>query len=246
MLTCDIFIRSYWKDLAWLEFCLASIQKFCRGFRAVIVVVPRSSRPWLPANFAFAEDVEICFCRDYRDDYLGQQATKLMADSFSDADFICHVDADCIFSRFCTPRDLIIAGKPCVVMRPSALLGFHWPWRKPTETFLGWAVSHDFMQRPPFVFPSWLYPELRNHAVSTHGMDLETYITTRPPRGFSEFNALGAYAHARHHDRFIWLDNSLSDAGEPFCRWYWSWGGIDVSTHSEIQALLGTEMTRND
>lgn len=244
-MTCDIFIRSYSKDLPWLELCLASIRKFCKGFRRVIVVFPCASRPWLRRIPAFDEGVEVRFCRDYRDDYLGQQATKLMADSFSDADFICHVDVDFIFFRTVTPEDLIAAGRPRVVMRPYSLQGRHWPWRKPTESFLGWEVTDDFMQHPPFTYPSWLYPELRSHATAIHGMDIETYVTTRPPRGFSEFNALGAFAYAHHKDRFIWVDNSRADPGEPFCRWYWTWGGIDEVVRAEINAALGTEPRRD-
>lgn len=195
---------------------------------------------------AFQEGVEVGFCRDYRDDYLGQQVTKLMVDSFSDADFICHVDVDCIFFRTISPEDLIVAGRPRVVMRPYSLLGRHWPWRKPTESFLGWNVTHDYMQHPPFTYPSWLYPELRTYAENIHGMDIETYITTRPSRCFSEFNALGAYAYARHNNRFVWIDNSRADPGELFCRWYWTWGGIDKDLRDEIETVLGImELRRN-
>ena len=80
---CDLFIRSYWKDLEWLAFCLASIGKYCRGFRSVIVVLPQSSEPWLRRtgllDGAGPSDTQIAFCRNYPDDYLGQQATKLLA-----------------------------------------------------------------------------------------------------------------------------------------------------------------------
>src|SRR2546430_1989099 len=111
MEACDIFIRSYWKDFAWLELCLAAIAQYCHGFRSVIVVVPRSSQPWLRRFPALEDKVQVEFCRDYRDDYLGQQATKLRADTFTDADFICHVDSDCIFCRPTAPADLIEEGK---------------------------------------------------------------------------------------------------------------------------------------
>lgn len=209
------------------------------------MVLPNSSRPWLRKIPAFDKEIEVSFCRDYRDDYLGQQATKLMADSFSDADFICHVDVDCIFLRTVSPKDLILGGRPRILMRPYSLLGRQWPWRRPTESFLGWEVSHDFMQHPPFTYPSWLYSELRSFAVANHGMDLEMYVTTRPPRGFSEFNALGAYAYARHKDRFIWIDNSREDPGTPYCRWYWTWGGIDETIRADINDILGLGPQRN-
>jgi len=237
-LTCDLFIRSYWKDLGWLQLCLAAIERYCGGFRSVIVVVPRSTGPWLRRLPALAAAARVELCCDYRDDYLGQQATKLMADTWTEADFICHLDSDCIFCRPTTPEDLIVAGRPRIFMSPCSRLGRHWPWRRPTEDFLGWPVSHSFMQRPPFTFPRWIYGELRAHAAAVHGVDLERYVTCQPPRGFSEFNVLGAFAHARHRDDFVWIEDGGADADPPPCRWYWSWGGLDGGTRREIEALL--------
>jgi len=207
----------------------------------VILVVPRSSEPWLRRFPALSPGVRLELCRDYRDDYLGQQATKLDADRLSDADYICHVDADCIFDRATTPEDLVAGGRPRVVMRPYASLGRHWPWRRPTEAFLGWEVTHDFMQRPPFTYPRSIYGEVREHARAVHRMELETYVTTRPPRGFSEFNVLGAYAHARHREQFDWIDSAVEDPGAGPCRWYWSWGGLDPSTRREIGAIVNDD-----
>ena len=121
---------------------------------------------------------------------------------------------------------------------PCERLGRHYPWRKPTEEFLRWGVCDDFMQRPPFVFPRWIYPEVRAHALHIHGVDIETYILAQPPRCFSEYNVLGAFAWARHHERFEWRDTSVSPPGEPHCRWYWSWGGINDAIRSEIRSIL--------
>jgi hypothetical protein len=234
---CDLFIRSYWKDLEWLSFCLNSIRQFCRGFRSVIVVVPRSTEPWL-RRAPLPRNARIEFCRDYQDDYLGQQATKLLADTFSDAEYICHVDSDCVFFRPTSPQDLIVDGKPHVLMRSCELLIGHRPWQRPTEKFLGCRVLDDFMQQPPFTFPRWLYPKLRKHAVATHFTDIESYIAAQPQRGFSEYNVLGAFAWQYHHEHFLWVDTADSPPVAPYCRWYWSWGGIDSVTRREIQAIL--------
>jgi Family of unknown function (DUF6492) len=245
-MNCDIFIRSYYKDLEWLELCVASIATYCRGFRAVVVVVPRSSRPWLERRRGLPATVRLEWCPDYRDDYLGQQVTKLYADTLTDADFVCHVDSDCIFCRPIAPDELVDeGGRPRMVTRPYARLDRHVPWRRPTEAFLGWTVDHHFMQRPPFTFPRWLYAEVRRHAVDTHGTDLDRYVLTRPPRGFSEFNVLGAFAHARYRDRFVWLEDSLADLGPPVCCWYWSWGGLDGGVRGEIEAILSPTAARD-
>ena len=237
-MTVDLFIRSYWKDFDWLQFCLASIAKYCHGFRAVVLVLPHSTRPWL-RRLEVCGDVRVEICRNYRDDYLGQQATKLLADTFTDADYVCHVDSDCIFHRPTTPHDLMADGRPRMLKRSSAQLGRHYPWRKPTEKFLGWSVADDFMQQQPLLFPRWLYPAVRRHAVATHGLDIETYLESQPPRGFSEYNVLGAFAWARYRDRFAWIDTGGAPPGPAPCRWYWSWGGLDSRTAAEIRQIIG-------
>jgi hypothetical protein len=237
-MTCDILVRTCRKDLPWLELCLAAIDRYAQGFHSVIVVLPRSSEPWLKSRLGTLRRVRVEFCRDYADDYLGQQVTKLFADTYSDAELICHIDSDCILSRPTTPEHLAPDGRPRVVMRPYALLGRHWPWRQPTQAFIGSTVEYDFMQQPPFVYPRRLYSDVRNHAQVVHGQDLESYVTGGPPRGFSEFNVLGALAYARHWEEFMWVDNSIQDPGEPYCRWYWSWEGLDSSTRRDIEALI--------
>ncbi len=234
---CDVLVRSYWRDLAWLEFCLASIGRYCQGFGEVLVVVPRSSQPWLRRS-SVARQANVLYCRDYADDYLGQQVTKLMADTFSDADLICHVDSDCVFTRAICPEDLLEGGKPRVAHCPYKLLGRHHPWRRPTEKFLGWEVDNDYMQHPPFVYPRWLYPEVRAHAVQVHGVDIETYVMAQAPRGFSEFNVLGALAWQHHREDFTWTNTSAARPPEEFCRWYWSWGGLDDAIRAELQSFL--------
>jgi hypothetical protein len=234
----DIVIRSYWKDFAWLDLCVAGIREHCRSFGETIVVVPRSSAPWLARAPKLPADVRIELTRDFPDDYLGQQVTKLHADTFSSADLICHVDSDCIFTSRTTPADLLEDGRPVIATRPYADLDRHWPWRAPTEAALGWEVDLDFMQRPPFLYPRWLYPALRAHVSATHAEDVETYVGRRPPRGFSEFNALGAFAHRRHREAFRFVDVREDDRA-PACRWYWSWGGLDEATRDEIERLVG-------
>ena len=71
-----------------------------------------------------------------------------------------------------------------------------------------------------------------------HNLELEAYVTAQPPRGFSEFNVLGALAWQRYAERFVWIDTSVQALGEPHCRWYWSWGGLDSATRAEIAEIL--------
>jgi hypothetical protein len=235
-LNCDIFIRSYYKDFGWLSYALRSVRKYCYGFSKIIVVVPESSRrklDWL----GLAGDVTI-ICPDYRDDYLGQQITKLTADLISDADFICHIDSDCIFQKQTRPEDLFERRKPRILMAPYARLDHRIPWKVLVESLLCHEVEFEFMRTPPYTFPRWLYSEFRTHILSLHGCSLDDYILKQPPRGFSEFNALGAFAYDRYYSAFHWLDEDLWGPSQQHCKAYWSWGGIDERTKNQLEHNL--------
>ncbi|WKB55805.1 hypothetical protein [Eleftheria terrae] len=232
-----LFIRSYWKDLDWLQLCLRSIACHCRGFSETVVALPRSSLAWLP-RCPLPHHVRLVVVPDQRDDYLGQQATKLQADLHVQADLIVHVDADCIFTRCTRPQDLAPGGRPTVLTRPVAELGRHYPWQAATAAFLGTPPVLDFMQQPPFVYPRWLYPLLREHCLRVHGMPIERYVNSQPPRGFSEFNALGGYAHRHHAAHFDFRSAGAAGAPAPHCDWHWSWGGLAPALRRQIEAAL--------
>jgi hypothetical protein len=229
-------VRSYWRDFGWLRFCLLSILRFCSGFRAIVVVVPEDSRARLPRLGVTSSIIRTVVCDNYRDDYLGQQVTKLYADTVTDAAYVCHVDSDCVFDRKVDVRGLIPDGRPQILVRPRPLPARRDPWLESTEEFLQLPVLHDYMCRPPFVFPRWLYSEVREHAVRVHGTDLQHYVTSRPARGFSEFNVLGAFAFHHHPEQFDWVDADA--AGTRVCRWYWSWGGISATLQDELARLV--------
>lgn len=238
-MTTDILIRTYWRDLEWLQYCLRGIERFCAGFHDVIVVIPARSEPWLKRWPPLPPRVRLRLCPDYADDYLGQQVTKLFADQWSDADYICHLDADCVFARPTRPQDLTRDSLPCIFTRPVAELPRHWPWTQPTAEFLGFLPDHDYMQRQPFLYPRWIYPALRRWWEAKQDTSVADWVLSRPPRGFSEFNALGGFAHTFHRKEFAWTP--IAEAGtepEP-CRWYWSWGGIDATIRCELETLLG-------
>lgn len=235
-MTCDIFIRSYYKDFQWLRYSLRSIEKYCHGFSKVVLVVPASSRPKLDW-MGLAGDLTIT-CKDQRDDYLGQQVTKLTADLFTDSDFICHVDSDCMFRQLTAPHDLFENGKPRILLAPYERLDSHIPWRGIVERILCRPVEYEFMRMPPYTFPRWIYNCLREHVAALHGRPLEDLVMAQPARGFSEFNVLGAYAYYYHPEEFSWLDVSAWLPAREHCRIFWSWGGIDETVRQELERLL--------
>jgi hypothetical protein len=239
--SCDILVRSHARDFPWLELSLRSIRRFCAGFRSVVLVVPRSSEPWL-RRFDLAAD-EVDLCDDVADDYLGQQVTKLYADEHSDAEIVVHLDSDCIVDRRLTPDALLDGERPVIPITPYATLGRSVPWRPVTERALGFPVAHDYMRTMPLAYPRWLYAALRSHVASVHGTEIRDYVLAQPPRGFSEFYALGAFAHRLHSEAFVWQVVDCPEQTPRHCRWYWSWNGLDAATRREIDEILSRAQT---
>ena len=237
MTSVDIFIRSYYKDLRWLGWCLKSIEKYAHGFRRTILVVPSSSEQRLSWS-GLGRKVTTHVCNDFRDDYLGQQVTKMYADQYSDADWVCHIDSDCLFRQRVTPEDLISDGKAVIFATPYKDLPDDVGWKRLSELSMRREVEFDFMRRQPFVYPRWIYSELREYALRTHGVTLSEYILSRPRRGFSEYNAMGSYAYYHRRENFVWVRNDCPRRDESRCRWFWSWNGISAEDQREIDAIL--------
>lgn len=218
MYTVDILIRSYDKDFRWLTYALRSILLRAKGFRKTHIIVPQGQAEQL--KHLTLEKVHECSI--YSDDYLGQQITKLMADTYTDADYIMHIDSDTVFFRDVSPETFIINGKPIIYYEPYETVGVL-PWKPIVTEVLGWAPIYEFMRRFPFIYPRWLYAELRNFIENKHSMSLESYITRRPYRSFSEFNTLGEYAWRKHNSDFTWR-NPHED--QVYIKQFRSWDGI--------------------
>jgi len=236
--TCDILIRSYYRDFRWLKYCLASLDLFARGFSRRIVVVPESSVDWLSVYDLRPQELRVC--PNVRNDYVGQQLTKLYADELSDADLIYHFDSDCVVAGPLSPEDLCEDGKPVLWMTPFEELSPISGRRQGVKRLLGVDVPFDFMRRLPIVFPNWLYPALRRHVEELHGRDFRTTVCELAPEELSEFNTLAAFAYLHHRDSFRWRIVRASETDAARCRVYWSRGGLTPSIEQEITALLGS------
>jgi FkbM family methyltransferase len=235
-ITCDIFIRTYPGDYPWLKYCVKSILKFCTGFRKAWIV--SSSVPPDPWDFP-REGWEWKQVNDETPDgYLAQQITKLYADVITDyqADYILHVDSDVIFTRPCQPENFFYQSN---VIWPFTLYAeIQTPWQPITEKFMQEKVAYEFMRRFPIMVPRWLYPRLREFCYERHKVSLGDYIKNQPLREFSEFNALGAYAHKFHRDKFHWIDTMLYPLEPPFAKQFHSWGGITPDIKKELEQIL--------
>ena len=228
MYSVDILIRSYVGDFQWLGYALRSLHKRTKEFGQTHIVVPAGQTELLK-HLTLEKIYE---CPIYSDDYLGQQVTKMMADTYSNADYIMHVDSDLIFLQDVTPETFIVDGKPIIYYEPYSVVGME-PWYPIVSDVLGWNPEHEFMRRFPFLYPRWLYAELRQYLETRHCNTFENYVSRRPYRSFTEFNIIGEYAWKMHHDKFEWRNPHTDPT---YVKQFRSWDGID-SYIGELEEL---------
>lgn len=253
----DILIASYARDYDWCEFNLRSIVKFATGFHGVTLLVPshdaalflkleqKYTRPELPV---LVKHYVVMPGKEFNH----HQAMKCYADVFCpQADFILHTDSDCIFTAPVTPDDYFVDGKPVLLKRAYADIassgsehaGSIW-WQAQTERALGFPCPYETMRRHPAVHPKWIYSWLRSHIERIHLTPFTDYVLKQKEaalQGFSEFNALGSFAHEFHENDYHWIDQQF-EADPPkklHQNWSWTQGGA-ASKKSEIERILAS------
>lgn len=239
--TCDIFIRTYEGDYTWMKYCLASIDKYCTGFRRVMVVSPSNPPPWMISRKGVVPLEWKVMPDESEDGYLAQQIAKLYADVILDyqPDYILHVDSDVIFHSPCSPGNFLSKDK--VVWYYTPYSEIETPWQPIMEKFMTFMQPNEFMRRFPIMVPRWLYPKVREFCHRIHGVIISDYIRNQPLRAFSEFNALGCFAYFYHKEMFEWVNTiapALGHMPEPIAKQFHSWGGITPEIQSEIDGYL--------
>ncbi|MEO8259742.1 MAG: hypothetical protein ABI868_20520 [Acidobacteriota bacterium] len=211
----DIHIVSFRNDLEWCRYAIRSVRKYATGFGGVTLVVPASDA----ALFAGMADRLVTFRQRRWRGFLHHMIMVHRADqACPDADFVVHMDSDCLFVAPVTPADYVRGGR-AVMMRESfdqirtAYTGrfrsgaARFQWQEVAERVLGFAVDYETMVRHPSVHPRALYAEVRRHIERTHGMPFDDYVFSCGRRHrYTEFPVLGAYALKTQPDRYEWID----------------------------------------
>ena len=239
----DIVIRSYFRDFGWLHWALKSIHTFVRGYRHVILILPESSMErWKDELIPQGMSLQIVTCPQFRDDYLGQQVSKLYADQISTADYIIHVDSDCVFARpIGCGRDLFRKRKPIHIYRRESVRPAIDGWRRSVETVLGIHTDKEFMVAMPAVYPRTIYQNLRQFIRAQHGMELSELVLAQRSDLFSEFSVLGAYAFSHMYDHFTWVEAEDESLVNWPCIQFWS-RGEDISCASSLVPCDGSRV----
>ncbi len=231
-----IFIRSFRRDFPFLHYCLRSLQKFAVGFSEIIVAVPYDDVPLI--SHLTAETV--IGVHDAQPGYLGQQQDKLNADRHTKADYIIHIDSDCLITEPITPEYFFKDGLPSYTITPfeQAREDQKKAWLHTMVKAIRKMPEHEFMRRNCIIYPRFIYAEFREFMLKTHGLPMEAYVMSQPNNEFSEFNVLGFYAWLYHRDALHW-HNTETD-GIPQWPWiqHWSGEGVTPEIRAQYERIL--------
>lgn len=224
-MNCDILIVSCAKHFPWLRFCLRSIERFASGFRQVKVLIPNEDLDAINPVLAEACNYKGIPIRvQMYDDWPGKGFLRhehviMCSDEFTDADFVCHVDSDCMFTEPVSPADYFVNEKPVLVHA-----SFHWlvtkqqanlsMWQVAVEKAVGWVPTQETMRRHPAVHYRKTYAKTRECIEAHTRMPCADYIKSGRnefPQEFAEFPTLGAVAWKFFHIDYHWLDQEKGE-----------------------------------
>lgn len=229
----SIFIRTYKRDIAWLDFCLQSIHANLKGWDEIVVAVPEGQEDHLRHLGSERRVVTPYF----REDYVGQQVAKLQAHRHVTGDYVFFVDADVIFLPGADVRALLDGDRPVVGKRRYTSLAHE------GSPSLKWqAVVADFFGSTP----EWEY--MRGHGCRLYRTDtlkaladefpgLEGYARGVHKRRFSEFNLLGYFAESREPERYRFVDDESARLPDSRTRQFWTIDGLTPAALAELAAL---------
>jgi hypothetical protein len=174
----------------------------------------------------------------YKEDYLGQQVSKLQAYKYTDAEAIVFVDSDCCFK---SPVDLsveLFEGElPIVYKTVYEHVGDAICWKEITEKTVGANLKYEYMRRLPFVFLSKTLKSASLYINILHDCNISDYVMRQPGRHFSEFNYLGAYAELNEKENYRFKDTEKEGYGNDYLKQNWSWGSITPEIKAELEAV---------
>lgn len=252
----EILIVTYVKDIGWLEFCLRSIEKFCRGFARVIVAHPvHQSEPF--GLLAKRFNIHLHPYREVPHKGMLQHMVKMSEAEkivLPSTKYVLTCDADCIFRMETTPEHYFWDDKPYYIYRTWASLTTEDPrnpgskvvsdcaqWKGPTDRQLGFDSEIYGMCMNTVVFPVEFYPKYRAHIETVHHRSFAQFMLdgrNEFPQSNMDFTAMGAFAWHRMRERWHWFNVETPPYPEDRKRAYWSHGGITPEIRDEIEGVL--------
>ena len=165
----SIFIRTYEGDIEWLRYCLLSIHRNLVGWDEIVICIPKGQESKL-AGLITTERVVLS--PNYKDDYIGQQISKLQSYRHIRGDFVLFVDSDLIFHPGADVAGYFHDGKPVILKESYDRLVARHPKLKMADgrrqllrsstksrTTNTCAVPHNCSTEPPWKIYTKLFPD---------------------------------------------------------------------------------------
>ena len=229
----SIFIRTYKRDIAWLDFCLQSIHQNLKGWDEIVVCVPQGQEHHL----RYLTTERKVTSPTFREDYVGQQVSKLQAHHHLNGDYVFFVDADVIFLPGADVASFLKDDRPIIEKRLYTSLA------RAGDAAVKWQkVVTDFFQEAPV----WEY--MRSHgtrlfrvdslqAFAARFPDLDRYARQVPKRRFSEFNLLGFFEYKYEAAKYCFMDTDRYGERPACSRQFWTVDGLTPAAVAELAAL---------
>lgn len=230
----SIHIVSFTKHFNWLRYCLKSIEKYATGFHEVSVWVPNDDvgeMQILEQGYKGVVPLRVTGYEDWPGKgFLKHEELVIHADECCrDADFILHMDSDCIFIEPVTPEDYFVNGKPVLMHARYEWLGRIEPtilcWQEACRRALGWTPEHEFMRRHPAVHPLKTYVMTRQIIERHTGKNVSDFIKEQKndhPATFAEFPTLGAVAWRFLSQDYHWVNQEMEVRPKDKVFQFWS------------------------
>lgn len=229
-----LFIRTFRNDAEFLHCLMRSLERFARGFDIVVHCDPVDHpiiEPIVRGRGRLVTSRPLI-----ANGYKNQMLVKLMADEFCDNELIVFCDSDCCAHAEFTPEHYMKDGKPEILKTPFDVLGNSVPWRPATEAALGEPVEFELMRALRLMYRRETLAGFRAWMRHKHMMPLDAFIVRTT--NFSEFCALGAWAHKYCHGDYAWLDTTKDPLPFFAIRQFFSGNGVTPEIRAEIERYL--------
>lgn len=194
--TVSILIVTHAKDIPFLRYCLKSIKLYTSGFKETVLLVPEHQRgefDWVRQTGVVVKSYD----EPAEKGFLSHLIQKCRADEWClDADFVLHIDADCMLFRKTTPA-AFIRDHRCISVRES-YSGITNPhrhtWRETVRKAIGIEPAHDYMLKHGQIHPRSVYRATRELVESHTGRLFDEYVLdgrNNFPQSFAEFPTIG-------------------------------------------------------
>ena len=224
----SIFIRTYKRDIAWLDLCLQSIRKNLKGWDEIIVCIPEGQEHHL----RYAKDVRIVTSPQFPDDYVGQQVSKLLCHHHIKGEMVLIVDSDLVFLPGASIQDYLENGKPRILT-----LSWFAPASKLARKWIP-GMEKFFNKVPPYSFMAGhgarLFLKSTLQSFCAKFPDIDAYARKQSRKEFSEFQLLGFFIYLNEPENYHLLDVTESPAPPYHIRQFWNVDGITKTTLDEL------------